>query len=195
MPRSQPPPDPSRGPIAAFAYSLYELRRSVGEPTFREMARRVNNVHTNLSRASKGETFPTWETTREYVRACHADPAAWRPRWEAARRAVEEHRATVQIQPPPRRSEIDGGDRPSLMTGPSRQMLVIGASQRERGAHRRRSRTPTIRIIGLLGDVGHRLVAQLMSNLARPVPALVVLLAVTLAIVLIKFGASIFTWR
>lgn len=44
--------------------------------------------HTTLHEATKGNRLPSWETTVEFVKACNADPAAYRERWEKANRAV-----------------------------------------------------------------------------------------------------------
>ncbi|MCK2213734.1 NBR1-Ig-like domain-containing protein [Actinomadura sp. ATCC 31491] len=44
--------------------------------------------HTTLHEATKGNRLPSWETTVEFVKACDADPAAYRERWESANRVV-----------------------------------------------------------------------------------------------------------
>ncbi|MFD0684497.1 NBR1-Ig-like domain-containing protein [Actinomadura fibrosa] len=44
--------------------------------------------HTTLHEATKGNRLPSWGTTAEFVKACGADPAAYRERWEEANRAV-----------------------------------------------------------------------------------------------------------
>ncbi|MFI6483784.1 NBR1-Ig-like domain-containing protein [Nonomuraea sp. NPDC050663] len=44
--------------------------------------------HTTLHEATKGNRLPSWETTVEFVKACGADPAHYRERWEAASLAV-----------------------------------------------------------------------------------------------------------
>ncbi len=44
--------------------------------------------HTTLHEATKGNRLPSWETTVEFVKACGADPAAYRERWETANRTV-----------------------------------------------------------------------------------------------------------
>jgi hypothetical protein len=75
--------------IAEFAADLRELRKSVGNPPFREMAGRSGAIsHTTLHEATKGNRLPSWGTTAEFVKACGADPAAYRDRWEAANRSV-----------------------------------------------------------------------------------------------------------
>ncbi|MEU4534141.1 NBR1-Ig-like domain-containing protein [Streptosporangium sp. NPDC023825] len=44
--------------------------------------------HTTLHEATKGNRLPSWETTVEFVKACGADPAAYRERWDRANLAV-----------------------------------------------------------------------------------------------------------
>jgi hypothetical protein len=74
---------------ACFAEQLRALRAGVGDPSFRKMAGRSGRIsHTTLHEAAAGTRFPSWETTREFVRACGADEAAWRLRWQAAQRST-----------------------------------------------------------------------------------------------------------
>ncbi|WP_239108434.1 NBR1-Ig-like domain-containing protein [Microbispora siamensis] len=75
--------------IEDFAAALRKLRKSVGNPPFREMSGRSGAIsHTTLHEATKGNRLPSWETTVEFVKACGADPAAYRERWESANLAV-----------------------------------------------------------------------------------------------------------
>ncbi|WP_230298579.1 NBR1-Ig-like domain-containing protein [Actinomadura coerulea] len=75
--------------IEDFAAVLRELRESVGNPPFREMSGRSGAIsHTTLHEATKGNRLPSWGTTVEFVKACGAEPAAYRERWERANRAV-----------------------------------------------------------------------------------------------------------
>ncbi|MEV0588641.1 NBR1-Ig-like domain-containing protein [Nonomuraea sp. NPDC050310] len=75
--------------IEHFAAILRELRNAVGNPPFREMSGRSGAIsHTTLHEATKGNRLPSWETTVEFVKACGADPALYRERWEAANRAI-----------------------------------------------------------------------------------------------------------
>ncbi|MDI6104292.1 NBR1-Ig-like domain-containing protein [Actinoplanes sp. NEAU-A12] len=72
-----------------FAEQLRTLRAAVGNPSFRKLAGRSGRIsHTTLHEAAAGTRFPSWETTREFVRACDADEAQWRRRWEDAQRPV-----------------------------------------------------------------------------------------------------------
>ncbi|WP_260615451.1 NBR1-Ig-like domain-containing protein [Microbispora sp. KK1-11] len=95
--------------IEDFAAALRELRKSVGNPPFREMSGRSGAIsHTTLHEATKGNRLPSWETTVEFVKACGADPAAYRERWEGANFAVRSASAgdpssragTVAAHPP-----------------------------------------------------------------------------------------------
>ncbi|MCX5065736.1 NBR1-Ig-like domain-containing protein [Micromonospora lupini] len=73
-----------------FAEQLRALRSAAGDPSFRKMAGRSGRIsHTTLHEAAAGTRFPSWETTREFVRACEADEAQWRRRWEDAQRPGE----------------------------------------------------------------------------------------------------------
>jgi hypothetical protein len=72
--------------VSEFMTSLRELRRAAGDPSFRKMAQLSGCVsHTTLHEAATGARFPSWETTREFVKACGADPAPWQARWKLAR--------------------------------------------------------------------------------------------------------------
>ncbi|WP_230985793.1 NBR1-Ig-like domain-containing protein [Microbispora oryzae] len=110
--------------IENFAAALRELRNSVGNPPFREMSGRSGAIsHTTLHEATKGNRLPSWETTVEFVRACGADPAAYRERWEMANLAVRsagagepslgETAASAPASPPPP-DEIAGDAQPVL---------------------------------------------------------------------------------
>ncbi|WP_422735415.1 NBR1-Ig-like domain-containing protein [Micromonospora sp. WMMD729] len=74
-------------PAERFAEQLRALRSAAGDPSFRKMAGRSGRIsHTTLHEAAAGTRFPSWETTREFVRACEADETLWRRRWEEAQR-------------------------------------------------------------------------------------------------------------
>ncbi|MEV8516045.1 NBR1-Ig-like domain-containing protein [Dactylosporangium sp. NPDC051484] len=75
-----------------FAGQLRTLRTAAGNPSFRQMAARSGRIsHTTLHEAAAGTRFPSWETTREFVRACEADEVQWRRRWEDAQRPATVH--------------------------------------------------------------------------------------------------------
>lgn len=80
-------PKPQVTAAEQFAEELRAMRAAVGDPSFRKMAGRSGRIsHTTLHEAAAGTRFPSWETTREFVRACEADEAEWRLRWEDAQR-------------------------------------------------------------------------------------------------------------
>lgn len=84
-----PDDDERRRSIGAFADELRQLRVSAGNPSFRKIASRSGCVsHTTVAEAEKGLRFPSWETTREFVRACQGDEADWRGRWERTKHAL-----------------------------------------------------------------------------------------------------------
>ncbi|QYN25104.1 NBR1-Ig-like domain-containing protein [Amycolatopsis sp. DSM 110486] len=69
-------------PADVLAAELAALRASAGNPSFRKMAERSGCIsHTTLHEAVKGTRFPSWETTREFVKACGAGEEPWRARW------------------------------------------------------------------------------------------------------------------
>ena len=71
--------------IDGFAAVLRELRESAGNPSFREMSTRSSAIsHTTLHEAAQGNRLPSWATTVEFVKACGADPADYRERWQQA---------------------------------------------------------------------------------------------------------------
>ena len=75
--------------IEGFAGLLRELRESVGNPAFREMSGRSRAIsHTTLHVVAQlGSRLP-WAATVEFVKACGAEPAEYRERWEQANRVV-----------------------------------------------------------------------------------------------------------
>jgi hypothetical protein len=82
-------PKPQVTAAEHFAEQLRTMRAAVGDPSFRKMAGRSGRIsHTTLHEAAAGTRFPSWETTREFVRACEADEAEWRLRWEDAQRTA-----------------------------------------------------------------------------------------------------------
>ncbi|WP_192579633.1 NBR1-Ig-like domain-containing protein [Micromonospora sp. AMSO31t] len=84
-----------------FAEQLRTLRTDVGNPSFRKMAGRSGRIsHTTLHEAAAGTRFPSWETTREFVRACEADEAQWRCRWEDAQHPRTAHAGPDDAQTP-----------------------------------------------------------------------------------------------
>jgi WD40 repeat protein len=83
MPRPERPVDPAEGPVSRFAVDLRELRRCVGGPGYRELARRAHYSATALAQAARGTGLPSLAVTLAYVRACGGDVKEWEQRWRA----------------------------------------------------------------------------------------------------------------
>jgi Ig-like domain-containing protein len=125
-----------RSAAEQFAEELRALRATVGNPSFRKMSGRSGRIsHTTLHEAAAGTRFPSWETTREFIRACEADEVVWRRRWEAASRA-----GTVDTATPD--GLIAAASPPVLESSPPpvpRAVELLGAAEDElAGASRHR---------------------------------------------------------
>jgi hypothetical protein len=117
--------------VEGFAAALAELRESVGTPSFRVMAGRSKVIsHTTLHEAVKGYRLPSWGTTAEFVKACGADPADYRERWEAANRACSPAPADSAT---PR---ADDGARPATSTAAREPAPPRPEARRQRGRAR-----------------------------------------------------------
>ncbi|MGQ0777874.1 MAG: NBR1-Ig-like domain-containing protein [Pseudonocardiales bacterium] len=93
--------DERQGTIRAFAGELHQLRVSTGTPSFRKMASFSGCVsHTTLAEAEKGLRLPSWETTREFVKACQGDEADWHGRWQRAKSATTPEEPVLVLLPP-----------------------------------------------------------------------------------------------
>ncbi|MEV0385734.1 hypothetical protein [Nonomuraea sp. NPDC050643] len=84
MPRPERLIDPADGVVPRLAVELRALRRTAGNPSYRELARRVHYSATTLAEAAGGVRLPTLQVTLAYVRACDGDVTAWEARWQAA---------------------------------------------------------------------------------------------------------------
>ncbi|MFJ8475188.1 helix-turn-helix domain-containing protein [Kitasatospora sp. NPDC094011] len=85
--QQQEHPAARKPPSAAenFAGRLRTLRLDAGQPSFRTMAKIAGSIsHTTLYEAASGTRFPSWPTTRAFVRACGGDEREWHDRWCAA---------------------------------------------------------------------------------------------------------------
>jgi hypothetical protein len=114
----------SANPVSEFAEELRRLRAGAGNPSFRQMAGVSRSIsHTTLHEAATGSRFPSWETTREFVRACGADEAEWRARWEHAKQAAAGRPGPVPGGPP-----APGGRGPGTRRGrPPRPLVLVVA--------------------------------------------------------------------
>jgi hypothetical protein len=75
--------DPADGPPSGFAHALRQVRAAAGYPSYRVLAKKALFAPSVLSSAASGMSLPTLEVTLAYARACGADTAEWRLRWEA----------------------------------------------------------------------------------------------------------------
>ncbi len=106
-------------PAERFAEQLRTLRASVGNPSFRKMAGRSGQIsHTTLHEAAAGTRFPSWETTREFVRACGASEVQWKHRWEAAQHPQAVNAAAPTIPDPPARIGVMAAATTSVVDKP-----------------------------------------------------------------------------
>jgi hypothetical protein len=88
--------------IEQFAAELRALRASAGSPSFRTMSGRSHAIsHTTLHDAVQGHRLPSWPTTAEFVKACRADPADFRERWERANQIVRSSAPPPEPAEPP----------------------------------------------------------------------------------------------
>ncbi|MDQ7907069.1 ATP-binding protein [Phytohabitans sp. ZYX-F-186] len=79
------------GPVERFVAELRDLRRSAGNPSYRELAKRAHYAPTTFSSAVSGYRLPTLEVTLAFVTACEGDVGRWEERW---RQADSQARAT-----------------------------------------------------------------------------------------------------
>jgi len=115
--------------IEQFAAVLCALRASVGSPSFRTMSGRSHAIsHTTLHEAAQGHRLPSWATTAEFVKACDANPADFRERWERANQAIRSAALSSDTADPGERpsenGEVDAGEtQPSVSVQATRHRL------------------------------------------------------------------------
>lgn len=81
---NRPPAHPS--PARQLGQALRELQQRSGR-TLRALEQQVAISDSSLSRYFRGDTVPPWPVVRGLCQALGADPAEYRPLWEAAERA------------------------------------------------------------------------------------------------------------
>ncbi|MGH3242722.1 MAG: NBR1-Ig-like domain-containing protein [Spirillospora sp.] len=114
--------------IASFAALLRALRDSAGTPSFREMAGRSRAIsHTTLHEAAQGNRLPSWATTAEFIKACGADPADYRDRWESANQVVRAMSAGVRERERPPVSGSPPSPPPSSEPGLASSVELVPA--------------------------------------------------------------------
>lgn len=73
-----------------FADELRRARRQDGEPSYRDLNKRMRARYSiaSISRALSGTSFPRWEFTENFLRACHVSDAEiagpWFSAWKEA---------------------------------------------------------------------------------------------------------------
>ena len=185
--------------IAGFADALRDLRKSVGNPPFREMSSRSGAIsHTTLHEAAQGNRLPSWGTTVEFVKACGADPAEYRERWETADRAMRSAGADGSavlaggsVAPPTaerQASATAAADRPGVHS-----TIGVQASQSP-GEDRASVRTPpwpggvAAAVQPVLTTPGSRGRFRPTGSASAALAAAVVVVAVVLAVVAVNGG-------
>jgi Ig-like domain from next to BRCA1 gene/Helix-turn-helix domain len=95
--------------IEQFAGVLRALRAAAGSPSFRTMSGRSHAIsHTTLHEAAQGHRLPSWATTAEFVKACDADPAEFRERWEQANQIIRSAAMPSDTSEPRERPDEEG---------------------------------------------------------------------------------------
>ena len=73
--------------IQGFAIRLRRARRQDGDPSYRNLHRQMDYSISSISRVLSGQSFPRWEFTERFLRACHVSEqeinGPWRSRWIA----------------------------------------------------------------------------------------------------------------
>src|SRR5262249_43657748 len=107
LPQSQQRPAASQhGAVEQFAHQLRVAHRRAGEPSSRELSRRIARRHPDVSttsassitRAFKGETLPKWDLVQALLAELDVpreELPDWHQRWLAAR----EQEAPIGIDP------------------------------------------------------------------------------------------------
>lgn len=72
------------GPVESFVAELRDLRRTAGNPSYRELAKRAHYAPTTFSSAVSGYRLPTLDVTLAFVSACEGDVSRWEERWREA---------------------------------------------------------------------------------------------------------------
>jgi transcriptional regulator with XRE-family HTH domain len=71
--------------VQRFAGRLRWARRQAGDPSYRELERQMEYSISSISRGLSGRSFPRWEFTEKFLRACrvpeHRVQGPWRNRW------------------------------------------------------------------------------------------------------------------
>jgi hypothetical protein len=160
--------DPSEGPLQSFAFELRALRRSVGNPSYRELASRANYSGTTLSEAARGLSLPSLDVTLAYVRACEGDPVFWRKKWtetEAALGAANRPANRPADRPATRARSAVAESATSLTPAPHPEYRSASALAGRLAAARLRRTLPALAgIAGVAGVAGMVGTAKLVNG-------------------------------
>jgi transcriptional regulator with XRE-family HTH domain len=107
--------------VMAFKRALRELKERAGNPSFRDLADRVDYSRTVLAQAISGRGMPTWSVTAAFVRGCGGDEAEWHRRWLVASESAS--RATS-------RADDAGADGDTMLAVDSRQRFAADLARR-----------------------------------------------------------------
>ncbi|MFD2419182.1 NBR1-Ig-like domain-containing protein [Amycolatopsis pigmentata] len=131
-------PEVRTGPVGEFAYRLWELKKTAGDPSYDRMRTEFGALASKsaLSAAARGHRLPSWETTWEFVRSLEVGVLGadvdgvrrrWRQQWENAA-AMSDDRTEPIDAPEPATikapEEIAELPRPR----PRRRLAVIGSA-------------------------------------------------------------------
>ncbi|MYW97473.1 helix-turn-helix domain-containing protein [Amycolatopsis rubida] len=135
---------------------LAALRARAGNPSFRKMADRSGQIsHTTLHEAVRGTRFPSWDTTREFVRACDADEQQWRRRWEELK----------GVPPEPAVPVGDTAEAAVVKTPAEPVLISAEPAVAEKPRHRRRYALAAVAfVVVLVAAVGAIVVPKLKSG-------------------------------
>ncbi|MFF8266805.1 XRE family transcriptional regulator [Streptomyces sp. NPDC016562] len=172
--------DPTAGPLEEFAHALRALRRQVGNPSYRIMAKRAHYSVATLSEAARGLHMPSLKVTLAYVAACDGDAAAWTRHWHRVSKELEARGAPYEPVGRPRAvpepSAADRGRVPGQAEAPRAERAGAdeGAlSRRERAElHRLRREVEQLRHANeVLKAASAIFAADLRPDLRPPLPA------------------------
>ncbi|MEJ3744595.1 helix-turn-helix domain-containing protein [Actinomycetes bacterium KLBMP 9797] len=133
MPRPERALDPDAGPVQSLAAQLRELRRTAGNPGYRELAARTGYSVTTLANAAGGRQLPSLAVTLAFARACQGDPEEWQRRWQEAAAKDASQPAGTEEAPPYRGLLAYGVDDADWFFGRDRIVTqVAGMLSRQR---------------------------------------------------------------
>lgn len=131
-------PEVRTGPVGEFAYRLWELKKTAGDPSYDRMRTEFGALASKsaLSAAARGHRLPSWETTWEFVRSLEVGVLGaevdsvrrrWRERWENAA-AMSDDRTEPIDAPGPATIKVpeEVAERPG--SRPLGRLAVIGSA-------------------------------------------------------------------